>query len=122
VQRGAIHSTQEVYKGKRGEMRKKVLITNYSQGKPSGNPRVKSKKKVMKNFLKRPQRVFKASSITFLQIHHIRHRGIIFQATTLLERPAVHQHANNSLTKPGIIQHNPNRLKIAFHKAFATLQ
>jgi hypothetical protein len=57
-----------------------------------------------------------------LQIHHIIHKGTIFQTTALLERPLDHQIANNSLTEQGITQQRLNQSKKAFHKALATPQ
>jgi hypothetical protein len=56
------------------------------------------------------------------QIHHMRQRGTIFHTTALQDLPPTHQVAYNSLTLPSITQHNPNRMKIAFHKVRATPQ
>ena len=49
----------------RREAREKVWKTNYSRGKPTDCPSVKSKKKIMQKFFKRPHRIFKTFIITF---------------------------------------------------------
>jgi hypothetical protein len=47
----------------------------------------------------------------------MRQEGTIFHTTALRERPPVHQQANKSITRRGITQDNPKRLKMVFHKA-----
>jgi hypothetical protein len=56
--------TRKSLRGKR-EVRKEIQETNYKRDKPIGCLGVKRKKKIMKNFLKRPRRVFKVSYTTF---------------------------------------------------------
>jgi hypothetical protein len=50
-------------------------------------------------------------------MHHVRQKGTIFQATTLLELPPDHQQAIKATTLLGTTKESPNQLKIVFHKA-----
>ena len=98
------------------------MKTNNKRGKPARSPSVQSNKKSRRISSKDRDVSSKHLALCSLQIHYIRHKGTIFQNTELLLRPPIHQQAKSSLTELGITQHNPNRLKMTFHKAFTTPQ
>jgi len=57
-----------------------------------------------------------------LHKHRKRQVGAIFHTIALLNWPEDHQQASRSITRRGITQDNPKRLKIEYHMAEATSQ
>jgi hypothetical protein len=67
--------------------------------------------------------LFKSLKLLLFLSHHKQQKiqiGVIFQTAALIYLPDDHQHASKSITRLGITQDIPKRLKREFHKIEAT--
>jgi hypothetical protein len=115
-----------VYKRKhltrKRKVNKKIIITNRQRGHKGHSSKIQSVEEediISSKDLSKSSKLLLFISLQIVQKMQV---GTIFHTAALLGLPENHQHANKSITRLGITQDIPKRLKRTLYKAEATSQ